>query len=109
MATGGGQRVLLLGRGLRRRRPAWGVGVSGWVVDGMGMRMGMVGGPRTHTKFMRHDGLDEPVSREENIGLGSDGLGQLEEEPGGLGQALRRKEDGVLELNWESAEGASLE
>ncbi len=64
---------------------------------------------KTHAKFVGHYGFYEPVSREEDIGLGGDGLGQLEEEAGGLGQALRREEDGVLELNWESTEGASLE
>ena len=75
----------------------------------MGWGAGWRAGRRTHTKFVGHDGLNEPVSREEDIGLGGDGLGQLEEEAGGLGQALRREEDGVLELNRESTEGASLE
>ena len=100
---------MLLGRGLRRRRPARGLGVSGWVVGWGGNGEGDGEGRRTHAKFVGHDGLNKPVSREEDIGLGGDGLGQLEEEAGGLGQALRREEDGVLELNWESTEGASLE
>lgn len=56
-----------------------------------------------YAKFVRHKRLDEPVSRKEDIGLGGDGLGELEEDAGGLGQALGREEDGILQLDRESA------
>jgi hypothetical protein len=58
---------------------------------------------------MGHHGLDEPVARQQDIGLRGHGLRELEEEAGGLGQALCREENGVLELDWEGAEGAALE
>lgn len=58
---------------------------------------------------MRHERLDEPVSRQEDIGLRRDGLRELEEDTGGLGEALRREEDGVLELERERTKGAPLE
>jgi hypothetical protein len=58
---------------------------------------------------VRHHRLDQPVSRQQDIGLGGDGLRQLEEDAGGLGKALRREEYGVLQFDWERAEGAALE
>jgi hypothetical protein len=58
---------------------------------------------------MGHHRLDEPVPREEDIGLRGDGLGELEEDTGGLGEALCREEDGVLQFEWQSAERPSLE
>jgi hypothetical protein len=58
---------------------------------------------------MGHHRLDEPVPREEDIGLRCDGLGELEEDAGGLGEGLCRKEDGVLQFEGKSAEGPSLE
>lgn len=70
---------------------------------------GEAGGRRRYAKLVRHHGLDEPVSRQQDIGLGGDGLRQLEEDAGGLGEALRREEDGVLQLDWERPEGAPLE
>lgn len=41
--------------------------------------------------------------------MGGDGLGELEEEAGSLGQTLCREEDGVLEFDGEGAVGATLE
>lgn len=57
---------------------------------------------------MGHHGLDQPVAGEDDVGLGGGGLGELEEEAGGLGEALRREEDDILELGGEGADGAAL-
>lgn len=44
---------------------------------------------------MQHHGLDQPEPRYQHVRLGRGGLGQLEQQPSSLRQALRREEDGV--------------
>ena len=61
-----------------------------------------------YTKLIGHKGLYEPIPRKNNICLSRDGLGQLKEDTCGLGQALGRKEDGVLEIGWKRAERTPL-
>jgi hypothetical protein len=62
-----------------------------------------------YAKFMGHHRLDEPVPCQKDIGLGGDGLWELEEEAGSLGQTLCREKDGVLEFDGEGAVRAALE
>jgi hypothetical protein len=49
----------------------------------------------TYAKLVLHHRLNEPEAREEDVRLGGGGLGQLEQQPSSLRQALRREEDDV--------------
>lgn len=66
-------------------------------------------GRRHYAKLVRHERLDQPVPRQQDVSSGRDGLGELEEDAGGLGEALGREEDGVLELERERAKRAPPE
>lgn len=52
----------------------------------------------SYTKLVGRGGVDKPVSCQDDVGLRSHGLGELEEAAGGLGEALGGDEDGVLEI-----------
>ena len=64
-------------------------------------------GKVAHAELVRHGLVHQPVPREKHVRLGGLRLGQLEEEPGGLGEALRRVEDGVEQVDGKRAEGGA--
>lgn len=54
-----------------------------------------------YAEFVGEKGFNEVVAREDYVGLGGGGLGELEEDAGGLGEALGGEEDDVLQLGGE--------
>ena len=62
----------------------------------------------TYAEFMSQHGLNEPVPRQKHIGLGGHGLGELQQQAGGLREALGREEDGVLQVGGQVAERSLL-
>lgn len=61
-----------------------------------------------YTKLVGHGRVDKPVSCQDDVGLRSHGLGELEEAAGGLGEALGGDEDGVLEILRQTGEGGAV-
>lgn len=51
-----------------------------------------------NTEFVQHKVVYEPVPEEEDIGSRGDGLGESQEEAGGLGEARGVEADAILEL-----------
>lgn len=53
---------------------------------------------QTYAEFVLQRRLDEPIPREDDVGLRGDGLRKLKEQAGCLGEALRRKKDGFEDI-----------
>ena len=62
----------------------------------------------TYTKLERFRGFGDPVTRNDDVCLCGDALGEVEEHAGGLCEALDGYEDGVENVGVELAVGGPL-
>lgn len=64
----------------------------------------------TYAEFMMHWRIDQPVPREDDIGLRSDRLREVKEQTSCLGEALCCEEDDFLDVEGEGGEvGTAVE
>lgn len=56
----------------------------------------------THAKFVLQRRRNEPVSREDDVGLRGNRIRKLQEQTSCLSEALRREEDGLEDVAGES-------